>query len=315
MVRSNRSEHARHPRPPPAPAVAAAAAGPTGAVRSWPSGSGSPPARSGGTSTGTAQLGYPVDASTGRHRRLPPGPGTRCRRCCSTTTRRRRSPSPSRRHRRRGAAGIEEPALSALAELDRLLPRTCGRASPRSGRRPAARRRGRSERSTPGSSSPSRRPAPTTSGSGSPSVDRERPSTERRVEPYRLVTPGRRWYLVAHDVDRDDWRTLPGRPHPASARTGHRFARQEHPDGRRDGEPGGGPPRSRPTATPGAGAPRGGSRRRRHPHPGHGRRCSNRTATATPRCSPPAPTTWPGWPATWSGLDLAVRGARPTRAA
>jgi predicted DNA-binding transcriptional regulator YafY len=31
----------------------------------------------------------------------------------------------------------------------------------------------------------------------------ERP---RHVEPHRLVTAGRRWYLVAHDVDRDDWR-------------------------------------------------------------------------------------------------------------
>jgi len=31
---------------------------------------------------------------------------------------------------------------------------------------------------------------------------------ERRVEPYRLVPAGRRWYLVAWDVDRDDWRTF-----------------------------------------------------------------------------------------------------------
>lgn len=32
--------------------------------------------------------------------------------------------------------------------------------------------------------------------------------TERYVEPYRLVTLGRRWYLVAFDLDRDDWRTF-----------------------------------------------------------------------------------------------------------
>jgi predicted DNA-binding transcriptional regulator YafY len=31
---------------------------------------------------------------------------------------------------------------------------------------------------------------------------------ERYVEPYRLVTRGRRWYLVAFDLDRDDWRTF-----------------------------------------------------------------------------------------------------------
>ncbi|SFB54966.1 Predicted DNA-binding transcriptional regulator YafY, contains an HTH and WYL domains [Amycolatopsis marina] len=32
--------------------------------------------------------------------------------------------------------------------------------------------------------------------------------SRRIVEPYRLVTWGRRWYLVAWDVDRDDWRTF-----------------------------------------------------------------------------------------------------------
>ncbi|NIK59893.1 helix-turn-helix transcriptional regulator [Kribbella shirazensis] len=32
--------------------------------------------------------------------------------------------------------------------------------------------------------------------------------TLRRVEPHRLVNWGRRWYLVAFDLDRDDWRTF-----------------------------------------------------------------------------------------------------------
>jgi len=30
----------------------------------------------------------------------------------------------------------------------------------------------------------------------------------RRVEPYRLVRAGRYWYLLAYDLDRDDWRTF-----------------------------------------------------------------------------------------------------------
>ncbi len=30
----------------------------------------------------------------------------------------------------------------------------------------------------------------------------------RSVEPYRLVVTGRRWYLLAFDLDRDDWRTF-----------------------------------------------------------------------------------------------------------
>ncbi|HMJ77522.1 MAG TPA: YafY family protein [Iamia sp.] len=39
-------------------------------------------------------------------------------------------------------------------------------------------------------------------------VDREGRETERRVDPYRLVRMGPRWYLVARDVERDAWRTL-----------------------------------------------------------------------------------------------------------
>jgi predicted DNA-binding transcriptional regulator YafY len=48
--------------------------------------------------------------------------------------------------------------------------------------------------------------------------DRQRPrfdyskhdatASRRDVEPYRLVRWGRRWYLVAWDVDRDGWRTF-----------------------------------------------------------------------------------------------------------
>ncbi len=32
--------------------------------------------------------------------------------------------------------------------------------------------------------------------------------TERRVEPHRLVSLGRRWYLVAYDLGRHDWRSF-----------------------------------------------------------------------------------------------------------
>ncbi|MCV7421521.1 YafY family transcriptional regulator [Mycobacterium yunnanensis] len=39
-------------------------------------------------------------------------------------------------------------------------------------------------------------------------VDRAGTTTDRRVEPYRLVTTGRRWYLLCFDRDRDDWRSL-----------------------------------------------------------------------------------------------------------
>ncbi len=37
---------------------------------------------------------------------------------------------------------------------------------------------------------------------------RDRPASRRLVEPHRLVHNGRRWYLVAWDVNRGDWRTF-----------------------------------------------------------------------------------------------------------
>ncbi|HEY7146532.1 MAG TPA: WYL domain-containing protein [Streptosporangiaceae bacterium] len=39
-------------------------------------------------------------------------------------------------------------------------------------------------------------------------VDGAGNQTRRHVEPYRLVSTGRRWYLVARDLDRDDWRSF-----------------------------------------------------------------------------------------------------------
>ena len=39
-------------------------------------------------------------------------------------------------------------------------------------------------------------------------ADRKGEATQRRVEPYRVVNWGQRWYLVAWDLDRQDWRTF-----------------------------------------------------------------------------------------------------------
>lgn len=38
--------------------------------------------------------------------------------------------------------------------------------------------------------------------------DREGASTRREAEPYHLVNWGRRWYLLAWDTGREDWRTF-----------------------------------------------------------------------------------------------------------
>jgi predicted DNA-binding transcriptional regulator YafY len=39
-------------------------------------------------------------------------------------------------------------------------------------------------------------------------VDRGGDATARLAEPYRMVATGRRWYLLAFDLDKDDWRTF-----------------------------------------------------------------------------------------------------------
>jgi predicted DNA-binding transcriptional regulator YafY len=54
-------------------------------------------------------------------------------------------------------------------------------------------------------------------------------ATERRVEPYRLVNWGRRWYLVAFDVERVDWRTFRVDRIREPRTVGHRFTLRELP--------------------------------------------------------------------------------------
>ena len=52
----------------------------------------------------------------------------------------------------------------------------------------------------------------------------------RRVEPYQLVATGRRWYLLAFDLDRDDWRTFRLDRMAEVRATTFRFAMREAPD-------------------------------------------------------------------------------------
>ena len=131
-----------------------------------------------------------------------------------------------------GVAGIEETSLRALAKLERVLP---------------SRLRHRvNALQTYTVAVPRDRPGP----AADPTVltvlvaacrDRERLRLDYRdhsgvptcrvVEPHRLVSWGRRWYLVAWDVERDDWRTFRvDRVEPRTP-TGPRFAPREPPDG------------------------------------------------------------------------------------
>lgn len=55
--------------------------------------------------------------------------------------------------------------------------------------------------------------------------------SRRLTEPYRLVSTGRRWYLVAYDLDRADWRTFRVDRLVDPLATGARFTPRELPTG------------------------------------------------------------------------------------
>ncbi|MEV0487187.1 YafY family protein [Streptomyces sp. NPDC050508] len=55
--------------------------------------------------------------------------------------------------------------------------------------------------------------------------------SRRVTEPYRLVSTGRRWYLVAYDLDREDWRTFRVDRVSRPVATGARFTPRELPTG------------------------------------------------------------------------------------
>ena len=59
---------------------------------------------------------------------------------------------------------------------------------------------------------------------------RDGAETRRIVEPHTLVNLGRRWYLVAWDCDRDDWRTFRVDRLARLAPAGARFERRSLPD-------------------------------------------------------------------------------------
>ncbi|MFJ8887838.1 helix-turn-helix transcriptional regulator [Streptomyces sp. NPDC102402] len=54
-------------------------------------------------------------------------------------------------------------------------------------------------------------------------------ATKRQTEPYRLVSTGSRWYLVAYDLDREDWRTFRVDRVSEPFATGARFTPRELP--------------------------------------------------------------------------------------
>jgi predicted DNA-binding transcriptional regulator YafY len=119
-------------------------------------------------------------------------------------------------------AGIEEASLRALAKLQQVLP---SRLRHRVGALTTA------TVPLPAGEGPTVDPEYLTALAAA-AANRERlrfryrafdgTESRRLVEPHRLVAAGRRWYLVAYDVDRDDWRTFRvdrvGEPQPTGVR-------------------------------------------------------------------------------------------------
>jgi predicted DNA-binding transcriptional regulator YafY len=60
--------------------------------------------------------------------------------------------------------------------------------------------------------------------------DRDGALTVRRAEPHRLVQAGYRWYLVARDLDRGEWRTFRADRIEAPTLAGVRFVPADPPD-------------------------------------------------------------------------------------
>jgi predicted DNA-binding transcriptional regulator YafY len=128
--------------------------------------------------------------------------------------------------------GIEESSLRALAKLEQVLP-------------PRLRRR-LSALSVYTAAVPARRPGPRIGSDLLTAIvaacrDRERlrfdyrahdgSESRRDAEPYRLVNWGRRWYLVAYDVQRADWRTFRLDRMRLRTPNGPRFTPRGLPDG------------------------------------------------------------------------------------
>ncbi len=60
---------------------------------------------------------------------------------------------------------------------------------------------------------------------------KEKITSAREVEPHRLVHTGRRWYLAAWDLERNDWRTFRVDRMEPKISTGARFTPRQPPDG------------------------------------------------------------------------------------
>lgn len=179
-------------------------------------------------------LGYPVDATPGRDGGYRLGPGGSMPPLLLDDDEATAATIALRGAANGPVGGIEEAALSALSKLDRVLP-------------PHLRARVDALRDTtvylgfdqqgvdPDLLVVAAHACATSERLRLTYRDRQERVTERRIEPYRLVCTGRRWYLVARDVDQlgDDaggWRTFRVDRVLELSGMGHRFHLDDPPD-------------------------------------------------------------------------------------
>ncbi len=104
--------------------------------------------------------------------------------------------------------GIEETSLRALAKLEQVLPPRLRRQVSTLQRVTVHVRRGSGPTVDPAMLTDLARLCRERLRLRFDYSDRRDTASQRRVEPYRIVNAGQRWYLVAWDTDRDDWRTF-----------------------------------------------------------------------------------------------------------
>jgi predicted DNA-binding transcriptional regulator YafY len=127
-------------------------------------------------------------------------------------------------------AGVGESALSALSKLDQVLPARL--------RSQVAAVHDATVTLTPNADSPVEPEVLMTLARAcrdrehvdADYTDRSGHLSQRRLEPYQLVTTGRRWYLLAYDRDKDDWRSLRLDRMSGVRARGTTFTRREAPD-------------------------------------------------------------------------------------
>lgn len=176
------------------------------------------------------ELGYPVDASRGTDGGYRLGTGASMPPLLLDDDEAVAIAVGMRTAARSPVIGIEETSVRALAKLEHVLP-------PRLRRRVTA----LAEYTVP---IPPDSPAPQIAPSvlttlASACRDHERlrfdytshdgTAAVRTVEPHRLVSWGRKWYLVAWDVDREDWRTFRVDRIEPRTPTGPRFSPRDLP--------------------------------------------------------------------------------------